>query len=117
MGVRSEAKDRATIGRCIHIATVIVTAVYFFVGLAGALAFETPTDNILLSFIDERFFKILMFFLTLLIALLYPIINFPAVAAIDAMFAGREGQSSQCRRKIATLFMVLVVVVIDSAVT
>merc|ERR1712129_164510 len=115
--VRSEAKDRATNGRYIHIATVIVTAVYFFVGFVGALAFETPSDNVLLSFLDERFFKILMFFLTILIGLLYPIINFPAVAAIDAMFAGREGQSSQRRRNIATLFMVVVVVVIDSTVT
>merc|ERR1719456_2083469 len=103
--------------RCVHIATAIVSTIYLSVGLIGALAYpDTKTGDILLNFLDERFFSALMLGLVAAITMLYPIINFPAVAAIDSLCAGATGAPSIKRRRIASVVMVAVVVVVDQGI-
>lgn len=114
--VRAEAKDPLTLGRSVHIATGIVVSLYICVGTAGCMAFKTVGASVLDSFTDHAFsgFKLC---LCVIITLLYPIINFPAVGAIDAMIGGPDRAPSLYRRRVASIALFISVVVVDTFVT
>lgn len=113
--VRAEANDPNGLGRCVHIATGIVVTIYLFVGVVGTLAFEKLGDSILDS-INTRFFSVLKLGLCVIITLLYPLINFPAVNAIDALIAGKDGAPSQRRKRIASVALWVGTLAIDTFV-
>merc|ERR1712232_1478030 len=113
--VRAEAKDPRKLGRCVHIATVIVVIVYLFVGMVGMLAFEKLGDSILDSF-DDQFMSALKLGLCVVITLLYPLINFPTVYAIDALIAGEGGAPSLRRKRVASVLVWMSVLALDTLV-
>ena len=114
--VRAEARDPAALGASVHAATAIVASIYCVVGLIGALAIEQPGANLLdgSNFEGDVVIDLLKLGLVVVITLLYPLINFPTVTALDALAAGPKGAPSHARRKLFSVVGLLCVIAIDT---
>lgn len=115
--VRAEVKEKAKLGQAAHIATAIVSSIYLGVGLIGSMAIESPSSNILLDFDKNRFISLLMLGLCVVITMLYPLINFPAVGALDALCAEPGAAPSIKRRRIFTAILLVSTLTLDTAVS
>jgi len=115
--VRAEIKKPKAMGRCAHVATALICMLYLAVGLIGALAFENPGPNLLENFPDSNVVAFLRLGIIVMITLLYPIINFPCVQAVDSLIAGRFGAPSMRRWKIMSVLGFVFVLLIDTLVT
>jgi hypothetical protein len=114
--VRAEARDPAALGASVHAATAIVASIYCVVGVIGALAIEQPGANLLdgSNFEGDVVIDLLKLGLVVVITLLYPLINFPTVTALDALAAGPKGAPSHARRKLFSVVGLLCVIAIDT---
>lgn len=115
--VRAEIKKPELLSRCAHVATGIVVSLYFAVWFICALAFEKPGSNVLENFPGNHLIAIFRMAILVMVVMLYPIINFPCMQAIDALIAGRFGTSSTWRWKLEAMIGFALVVVIDTMVT
>lgn len=112
--VRAEATDPASLESSVHWAMVTIVSIYLSVGLTGALAYDDPGANVLDNFVDDNFVALLSFGLVVVITLLYPLINWPTAAALDALYAGPKGTPSFARRRVWTLLNLAAIVTMDA---
>ena len=112
--VRSEAMDPRKLPRSVHIAMAIIVTIYTTVGIIGALAFEKPGANVLENFHDDNVINILVLGLCIMITLLYPLINWPTVNAVDALIAGPGGVSSHTRKKRISVACLCLIILLDN---
>ena len=100
-----------------HVGLAIAAGLYCFVGTVGALAYPDPRANILeqfLPFAEHRFVAVLCLGLVAMVTLLYPLINFPTVQALDALLAGPAGPPSLRRRRALSVLGLAAVVATDA---
>lgn len=114
--VRAEIKKPELLSRCAHVATGIVVSLYFAVGFVCALAFEKPGSNVLQNFPGNHLIAIFRMAILIMVIMLYPLINFPCMQAIDALVAGRFGTPSMWRWKLEAIIGLALVVLIDTVV-
>ena len=115
--VRAEANEPEKLGRSVHVGLAIAAGLYCFVGTVGALAYPDPRANILeqfLPFAEHRFVAVLCLGLVAMVTLLYPLINFPTVQALDALLAGPAGPPSLRRRRALSVLGLAAVVATDA---
>ena len=121
--VRAEANEPEKIGKSVHIGLAIAASLYCFVGTIGALAYDNNPlkggpipANILEAFMPfkkHRFVAVLCLGLIFMITLLYPLINYPTVQAVDAIFAGPAGPPSLRRRRVLSVVGLGLVIATD----
>jgi amino acid permease len=114
--VRAEIKNPDAMPKCAHMASVLVCTLYVCVGLIGALAFADPGSNLLENFPDSHLVSFLRLGIVVMITLLYPIINFPCVQAIDAL-RGKFTAPSMRRWRIMSVLGLVFVLTIDTAIS
>ena len=112
--VRAEARDPEKLGPSVHKATAIVASIYCVVGVIGALAFEDPGSNLLANFDGDGLVDVLKLGLVVVITLLYPLINFPTVTALDALAAGGGGAPSHRRRQVFSVLGLGCTIAVDT---
>jgi len=113
--VRAELKRPADMSFCAHLATVIVCTVYMAVGVIGGMAFKDPGANVLQNFKGSYLVSNLQMGLIVMITLLYPIINFPCISALDAL-RGRFTTPSAGRWRLLSVAALACVLFIDTIV-
>jgi len=113
--VRNEIKNPEAMSKCAHTASFIVCALYICVGLIGALAFQDPGDNLLENFPGNHLVSFLRLGIIVMITLLYPIINFPCISAVDAI-RGKFAAPSMRRWRIMSVLGLAFVLLIDTAI-
>jgi amino acid permease len=114
--VRAEMKKPELLSRCAHLATGIIVSLYFAIGFICALAFEKPGPNVLENFPGNHLIAICRMAILVLVVMLYPIINFPCMQAIDALIAGRDGTPSMWRWKLETVIGLALIIVVNTVV-
>lgn len=115
--VRAEIKKVDNLGRCAHIATLIVVGLYLLIGVVGTLAFQDPGPNVLQNFPDSHVVSVFRLVIIVMVTLLYPIINFPCMQAVDALIAGRFGTPSMWRWKLEAIIGLVLVLIVNTFIT
>lgn len=89
--VRREMRAPQGVGKAVWASTAVTLAIYLLAGTAGAVAFGTATaDNCIYNTLpkDHDYFRPLWFVLVVCIVLLYPVINYPLVCAVESVAFG-----------------------------